>query len=74
MEEKKTMSEDKKIEKTSSELNDEALDRVSGGVQAGLITKGGRGEFGDTKPKKEEETEEQRHRRLMLELEGKSYL
>ena len=38
MEEKKTMSEDKKIEKTSSELNDEALDRVSGGVQAGLIT------------------------------------
>ncbi len=34
MEEKKTMSEDKKIEKTYSELNDEALDRVSGGVQA----------------------------------------
>lgn len=68
------MSEHKKIENPSSELNDEALDRVSGGVQAGLITQGGRGEFGDTKPKKEEETEAQRHRRLMLELEGKSYL
>lgn len=69
------MSEHKKIENPSSELNDEALDRVSGGVQAGIITtQGGRGEFGDTKPKKEEETEEQRHRRLMLEREGKSYL
>ena len=56
-------------------LNDEALDKVAGGVQAGLITQGGQGEFSDTKPKKEkEETEEERHRRLMRQAEGKSYL
>ena len=69
------MSENRKIENPSSELNDEALDKVSGGVQAGLITQGGQGEFSDTKPKEEkEETEEERHRRLMRQAEGSTYL
>ena len=32
-------------------FNDEELDNVSGGVQAGSILKGGDGEFGPKKPK-----------------------
>ncbi len=38
--------------KESIELPDEILDNISGGVQAGIITIGGPGEFG---PKKTEE-------------------
>ncbi len=32
------------------ELPDDAVDMISGGVQAGLITSGGSGEFGPHKP------------------------
>ena len=36
-------------------LPDELLEAVSGGVQAGLITTGGSGEFGPQKPDSEEQ-------------------
>lgn len=39
------------------ELPDEVLDDIAGGVQAGLVTKGGSGEFG---PKKKEITKQKR--------------
>ena len=44
-------------EKEGVELPDEVLDDIAGGVQAGLITEGGSGEFG---PKKKEKTEQKR--------------
>ena len=37
------------------ELSDELLEAVSGGVQAGLITTGGSGEFGPHHPDSEEQ-------------------
>lgn len=42
------MSEEKK--KKPEELTDEQANEASGGVQAGLITDGGSGEFGPKKP------------------------
>ena len=41
------------IKETKEVLNDESLDDAAGGVQAGLITKGGSGEFGPKHEKKE---------------------
>ncbi len=55
-------------------LNDEALDKVAGGVQAGFFTQGGKGEFEDAPPQPSEETEEEKKKRLMRQAEGKSYL
>jgi len=37
------------------ELPDDAMDMISGGVQAGLITTGGSGEFGPHHPDSEEQ-------------------
>lgn len=57
------------------EIGDEALDKISGGLQA-TVANGdkGPGEFGENKPKKPEETEQQRQRRLMMQIEGSGYL
>ena len=43
--------------KEGIELSDEILNDISGGVQAGIITTGGSGEFG---PKKKEEPQPKR--------------
>jgi len=40
------MSDNEKNNDPNDEMNDSALEEVSGGVQAGLITTGGSGEFG----------------------------
>lgn len=69
------MTENKKAVNPSPELKDEELDKVSGGIQATVVYGDkGPGEFGENKPKPQEETEEQRHRRLMLEAEGSTFL
>ena len=43
------MSENRK-NNPEGELDDEKLNEAAGGVQAGLITEGGSGEFGPKKP------------------------
>ena len=69
------MNEDKKNDRMNRELQDEELDTVSGGVQAGIFTEGGHNEFGDTaKPNQPAETEEERRMRLIRQKEGKGYL
>ena len=55
-------------------LNDEALDKVAGGVQAGFFTQGGKSEFEDAPPQPPEETEEERKKRRMRQAEGSSFL
>ena len=52
---KSKTDEEKKIK--PEELTDEQTNGASGGVQAGLITSGGSGEFG---PKKQEESPKQK--------------
>ncbi len=48
-------NEQKELKKEPQEvLSDESLEDAAGGVQAGLITKGGSGEFGPKKPEKPE--------------------
>ena len=58
--------EDKKNENQIPEIRDEELDKVSGGIQAGLLT--------DDSPQPPEETEEERKKRLMRQAEGSSFL
>ena len=55
--------EDKKNVNQPVEVNPEDLEQVSGGVQAGIFTLGGKGEFYDVQPTREE-TEEERKARL----------
>ena len=55
------------------ELSDDDLDNVSGGVQAGLFTEGGSGEWG-SRPTEIEKTEEEKNREKMIHAEGRSYL
>ena len=54
MKEKKLKADTKKKIKTE-ELTDEKLNEAAGGVQAGLITTGGSGEFGPHHPDSEEQ-------------------
>ena len=67
------MSENKK-NNPETELTDQALDQVTGGVQAGFFTQGGKSEFEDAPPQPPEETEEERKKRLMRQAEGSSFL
>ena len=66
--------EDRKTIQPGDEINDEMLDKVVGGVQAGFFTQGGKGEFDGTPAQQTEETEEEKKRRLMRQAEGKGYL
>ena len=66
--------EDRKTIQPGDEINDEMLDKVIGGVQAGFFTQGGKGEFDGAPAQQAEETEEEKKKRLMRQAEGKGYL
>ena len=53
IEEEKALTQEL-VEAGAIEIPEEELDNVSGGVQAGLFTEGGPGEFGEKKRKEQE--------------------
>ena len=68
------MSEAKKNVPAEPDVKEEELDKVSGGVQASVIRATEVDAFGKKVKHEPEETEQQRHWRIMRENTGSSYM